>query len=50
MIKTKCGKVYKDKLPLHFMVAEKHNIDMDDIIAVGFLTRGREIWDNRKPH
>ncbi len=50
LIKTKDGNVYKSKVPLHFMVAEEYDINIDDITAVGFITRDREIWDNRKPH
>lgn len=50
LIKTKDNKVYKANVPVHFMVAEKHDINLSDVIAVGFVTRDREIWDNRKPH
>ena len=50
MIKTKDDKIYKGKQPMHFMLAEKYKIKFDDIIAVGFITHNREVWDNRKPH
>ena len=50
LIKLKDGKIYKACVPLHFMVAEKHNLDLNDVIAVGFITRDREVWDDRKPH
>ncbi len=50
IIKTKNGKTYGATLPMHFMVAEKYNIEFDDIIDVGFETRGRVVWCNRKPH
>ena len=50
LIKTKDNKIYTAKVPLHFMVAEQHGVNLDNVVAVGFLTKGREIWDNRKPH
>jgi len=50
LIMTSDGKVFSASVPLHFMVAEKYNVDLDKVVAVGFETRGREVWDKRKPH
>ncbi len=50
LIKTKDGRTYEGRQPLHFMVAEQHGINPEDVEQVGFITRDREVWDNRKPH
>ena len=50
LIKTKDGKVLKASQPLHIMVAEQFDIDPEDIIDVGFVTKSRTVWCNRAPH
>lgn len=50
LIQTKDGHVYADDAPLHFMVAEKFKVEFDEIQRVGFVTRDREVWEDRKPH
>ncbi len=50
LIKTKDGTVYKENVLMHFMIVDKHDIDHEDIEDVGFISKGREIWVNRKPH
>lgn len=50
LIKTKQGEVYESRLPMHFMVAEEHEVDLDNVQSVGFVTKGREIWMDRRPH
>ena len=51
LIMTNKGIIFKANLPLHFMVAEKYNIELDDIYMVGFITKNnRVVWDDRKPH
>lgn len=51
LIEMNNGLIYKDYLPLHIMLVEKYNIDINQIKQVGFLVKGnRIIWDKRKPH
>lgn len=49
LIKTKNG-IYRSKQSLHCLMLEEHKIKLDDVLNCGFLTKGREIWVNRKPH
>lgn len=50
LLKLKDGTIIKGKAVAHCLLAEKHEIDFNDIVAVGFLIKDRELWDNRKPH
>ncbi|HUU53208.1 MAG TPA: hypothetical protein VMW44_01040 [Candidatus Bathyarchaeia archaeon] len=50
LLKLKDGKIIKGHSPMHFMLAEENEIDFDDIVDVGFITKGRFVWCNRKPH
>jgi len=52
LIKTKDNQIIKGTTEtMHFLVALNNNIELDNVIAVGFETKGnRIIWDNRKPH
>ena len=50
LIQTKNGKIYRAQLPVNFMVAEKYDLDFDEILKVGFVTKNREVWVERKPH
>lgn len=50
LVRTKDNKIYAAKLPMHFMVADKYNIRPENIKAVGFITRNREVWEDRKVH
>jgi len=49
-LKLRDGTIIRGKSPLHFMLAEKLGVAFDDIVDVGFITKGRVIWCNRKPH
>lgn len=50
LIRTDDGTVYEARLPTHSMVVEYHEVDLDTVVAVGFVKRGREVWEDRKPH
>lgn len=51
LIKMNNGKIYRARLPMHFMVVEHHNLDFDEIADVGVLTNaGSVLWMGRKPH
>lgn len=50
LLKLKNGDIIKGKFPMHFMLADEMQINFDDIIAVGHISKGRQIWSNRKPH
>lgn len=50
LIKLKDGQVIEDKLSLHILIIEKYGIDIKDVINVGFKTKERIIWCNRRPH
>jgi hypothetical protein len=49
-LRLKDGTIIKGKAPMHFMLAEQKGIAFDEIIDVGFITKGRMVWCNRKPH
>ena len=49
LIKTKDGKVHKSRKAIHILACEDLDISIEDVIACGFLSKSREIWDNRKP-
>jgi len=49
-LKLKDGSIVKGEAILHFQLAEEMNIDFDEIVDVGFITRGRIVWLHRKPH
>lgn len=49
LIKTKDNKIYEERLPCHFLIAEKHSLNYDNILMVGFKTRNRIVWEDRKP-
>ena len=50
LLKLRNGDIIKGKFPMHFMLADHAEIDFDEIIAVGHISKGRQIWSNRKPH
>ncbi len=50
LIKMIDGKVYSDKVPMHFMVAENFELDYDLIADVGVKNEaGKSVWMGRKP-
>ena len=50
LLKLKDGTVLKGQYPIHAIMADELNVNFDDIIDVGVITKNREIWCNRKPH
>ena len=50
LIKLKDGTVLEGIFALHAIMADELSIKFEDIIDVGFVTRDRKIWCNRKPH
>ena len=50
LIKLKDGTVLEGIFALHAIMAYEMSIRFDDIIDVGFVTKNRQIWCNRKPH
>lgn len=49
LIKLIDGEVFSDVVPMHFMVAENHEIDYDLIADVGVIKHGKQIWLGRRP-
>ena len=49
-IKMKDGEVYQARVPMHFMVVEQYGVKINDVVDTGFITKGREVWMDRKPH
>ncbi len=50
LIKTKNGKIYQGRACIHAILMDNLGINPDDVLDVGFITRGRKVWCNRQPH
>jgi hypothetical protein len=50
LIKMADGTIYSGKYPLHAIMADAMGLPFDEIVNVGFITKNREVWCNRKPH
>ena len=45
LIKTKDGKVYRDKFPIHAIMVMELGINPDDVVDKGIVVKGqRDVW------
>lgn len=49
LLKTRDGQVHRAQAVMHCLMAEKLGVSVEDIVAVGIMNQGREVWDERKP-
>lgn len=49
LIKTRDGRVFTGKFALHVLLCLQYNIDPCKVVACGFMTKDREVWQDRQP-